>query len=174
MKTTSLARVEATAAPDHGYSKEQAARFLGVSARQVQRLAAAGQIHKRTLPKAPGEKTPAVVYSRRDLEALKRGEIQAKPATVVGGSKAHESIVTAGAAEFLNHVAAALALPAVSGPNPWLTIPEAAKASKLPAWFLRERAPQMAKRGEAVNVGRGEKPRWRILESSLKRPLLAN
>lgn len=165
MKTTAVA---AAAAPIDGLSKQEAAGLLECSVRNVERLAAAGQIRKITLPKAPGEKTAPVVYDRRDLEAVKRGETEAKPATVVGGSKAQTTIVNAGAAEFVAHVAAALALPPAEPPKPWLSISEAAAFSGLPAAFLRARAPELARAGAAVNVATGSRPRWRILRKNLE------
>jgi hypothetical protein len=161
MKTKAIvAATAATAAPIDGLTRDQAARFLRVSERQIQRLASAGQIRKKVLPKAPGEKAAPVVYSRRDLEAVKRGENAAKPDNLVSGSKAQTIVNKAGAAV---HLIAAPALP------PWLSIPDASKFSGLPRAFLRARAADLERIGAAVNVATGSRAHWRLLRSALEK-----
>lgn len=50
---------------------DEAAALLGVKPRQLQNRVQDGVIAKRTLPRAEGDKTARVVYSRADIEALK-------------------------------------------------------------------------------------------------------
>lgn len=175
MKTNAMEGA-AVAAIDDGLRKEAAAELVGCSVRQIERFASEGLVRKWTPPKAPNERTAPVVYSRADLLAVKSGakattsgESVAKTARLESGSKAEVNRVLPGAAEILAHIAAALALPAPQSLKPWLSIPEAAEFSGLPAAFLRARAPELARVGAAVNTGRGNSPRWRILRSQLER-----
>lgn len=59
--------------PKEWLSKAHAAKFLGVSLRQIERREAQGAIEKRTLPRLATESTGRVLYSRADLVALKNG-----------------------------------------------------------------------------------------------------
>ena len=52
--------------------KAEAARLLGVHPRQLERRAKQRQIRKRVLPRKATEKAARVVYSRVDIEELKR------------------------------------------------------------------------------------------------------
>jgi excisionase family DNA binding protein len=54
--------------------KEEAAKLLKVSVRQIERRAHQGAIERKHLPKAANEKSARVVFSRADIEALLRGE----------------------------------------------------------------------------------------------------
>jgi hypothetical protein len=49
--------------------KREAARYLRVSLRQVERLAADGVIRKIVLPRQPHESSAKVIYAREDVEA---------------------------------------------------------------------------------------------------------
>jgi hypothetical protein len=156
-------------------TKKEGARLLHVSLRQIERQMAASRIRAHRETRLPHEKTAPVLISRDDVFALRvgkpnyypSGEIAAKPANL-DASKA-QTIVNAGAV--LDKLVAALALPRPAPLKPWLSIPEAAAFSGLPADFLRARAPELERRGEAVNVAAGSRAHWRILRSSLERPL---
>lgn len=163
MKTKAMAAATA-GGPVDGLSKKEAAAFLGCSVRHIERRASEGLIEKFVLPKAASERAAPVVYARRDLEALKRGEIPAKDASVVADPKRPIVVNQAGALDLLlRHLSAAPALP------PWLSIPKASTFSGLSCGFLRARAPELAAIGAAVDVGRGNRPRWRLLRSQLEK-----
>jgi hypothetical protein len=73
-KAPALSQIDST----EWVGKAEAARLLGVHPRQLERRAHQGRITKRVLPRKPSEKAARVVYSRADIEDLKRNPPEAQ------------------------------------------------------------------------------------------------
>lgn len=157
-------------------SKPEAAALLGVATRQIERREAAGNLRKRTLPRAPGETSARVVYSRADLLALKAGapnvyasqnetagrELTTNGQRIDNGSATTALAVGGAPFDFMRTLAAILAARAEPvAPRPWLTLDEAAAASGLPAAWLVKNAEYV----QALDLGahtRGGRWRFRL------------
>lgn len=61
--------------------KEQAAEFLGVSVRTLERFVAAGKLKKG---RSRGKTRPVVVFEKQDLERLKKALEESRPSEVFG------------------------------------------------------------------------------------------
>lgn len=145
-------------------SKQDAARLVGISIRQLERRESQGYIRKHVLPRRAQQKTAPVVYLREDCEALKEGRAQSYGETVRSSraKTAGEPLATLPAPDeasvptalaprapqaaananwdaFCRAVATAIA--PREEPKPYLTIREAAEYSGLPVAYLRRMAP---------------------------------
>lgn len=144
--------------------KSDAARFLGVSPRQIERRAAAGMIRSRRESRRPDQTAAPVLFSREDLLAIKAGAPNyhpvVEPATPASESKLAVLPAPAAGLERL----AQLLGPAPAAPKPWLTLDEAAEYSGLPVRWLRSAASEG--RIVAVNVGL-KRPRWLVSRDAL-------
>lgn len=156
--------------------REDAARILGVSVRQVEKRASQGHIRKRTLDRLAHERTARVEYLREDVDRLRSGVlpnhgtvVREKPKPASAGLIDEKTALTpaspqmAGNAswqEFCRAVAGAIA--PRPEPKPWLTLREASEYSGLPVGYLR----RVAARGDfgAIDVSfEGSKKRaWRF------------
>lgn len=142
-------------------TKPDAAALLGVATRQIERREAAGQLRKRTLPRAPGETSARVVYSRADLLALKAG---APNEYAADNGTPTTALAAAGVPfDFVGAFASALAAlkPDAPAPRPWLTLDEAAAASGLTARYLLANVDYL----QALDLGahtRGGRWRFRL------------
>jgi hypothetical protein len=164
-------------------SKADAAAFLRVSSRQIERRAAQGYVEARRLPRRPTERSERVVYSRVDLEAIRDGkpnqhgipddsvDNSAKPTGAVEISPVQPAKAAAlahtappGAWETLAGAFAARFAPAAPVP-PWLTLREAAEYSGLPASWLEREA--RAGNAFALNVGSAKRASWRFSRNAL-------
>lgn len=156
-------------------SKPDAAALLGVATRQIERREAAGQLRKRTLPRAPGETSARVVYSRADLLALKAGtpnEYDADNGRATDGQRTGNGLPTFETNAlairnsvmdelFRNYFAAREPAAPPAPAKPWLTLSEAAEASGLPAAWLVKNAEYV----QALDLGthtRGGRWRFRL------------
>jgi hypothetical protein len=164
-------------------TKRDAATFLGVSTKQVERREAAGQLRKRTLPRAPGETSARVVYSRADLLALKAGApneygtplaaiMQGAPAQTarVSQNETHAlatSRVDSFAAALFAHFEAGRLSAAPSVVRPWLTLDEAAAWSGLSRGYLLRRAREGAPFALDQSDG-GTRAAWRFSRAGLE------
>lgn len=158
--------------------KLNAAEVLGISARQLERLAAKGQIETQLTARERGRGKLAL-YARADLEAILAGHpnshavpvdqeadgnapagaLQLNPAQPAAPAVAvRKTGGEAMAVSFLQQLAASFAPAAPC--KPWLTLAEAAEYSGLPAAWLRRQA--RAGAACAVNVGSPASPRWRF------------
>lgn len=151
--------------------KEDAAKLLGVSIRQLENLAALGRISKMRLPRQVNERSARVLYSIEDIDAIKAGKPRLPdPAEAAPAAVPERAIVKNGADPFAGlaaHLAAiARAFPPPTAERPWLTLAEAAEWSGLPAAWLLAQA--RAGADFATNVGTGKKARWRFNRASLK------
>lgn len=174
---------------DHDWlPKEDAAALLGVQVRQLEKRSSQGFIKKRILPRALTERVAPVRYSRRDIEAFKRGQPNrtesaadpkpngkpappAKTPAVALTVRENTPAAVPAASEPLAVLAAHLArLSAAYAPppaaKPWLNVTEAAEFSGLPAAWLLAQARSGAIR--AVNVGKGSKEFWRFNRDGLR------
>jgi len=174
-------------------SKSAAARFLGVSERQIERREQQGYIEKRVLPRDPHESMARVEYSRADLEALKAGKPnmyarevsniidRSRPVNETGklGDLAHPLSQTAlairgrpagvdGFAALAAHLARLSAAYAPAEAVPWLSLRDAAKYSGLPRRYLLDAARDGALFARDVSVG-GARSRWMFNREALGR-----
>ncbi len=148
--------------PSQWVPKLEAAKIINLSVRQVEHLAAKGELRKRTLPKALSERAARVAYYRPDLE------------DILSGNRKNPAVPFAPAAA---PPAGVLALPAAlidalrerrepaPAPKPWLSLADAAEWSGLPASFLLAKA--RAGAAFAVNVGQGSRDFWRFNRDAL-------
>jgi hypothetical protein len=151
---------------DEWLDKQQAAKFLGISTRQIENHAQFGRLAKRRLPKKPSERAARVVYDPADLAALKAGAPQGETALAVMRSApaaARPSGIVAIPVEVLDILRERREPP--PEPKFWLTPDEAVAASGLPREFLVAQARSGAFR--AVNVGRGKREFWRFNREAL-------
>lgn len=146
-------------------TKQQAAVFLNVAEKTIERMAARGQIHK-SIRKRPGL-PPLCVYHGEDLSKLKAEEQRRTSFAIppldpfVRALNAIVDRVTAPPTQ--------LALPAPAGapegplqePH-FLSLKQAREVSGLPPLVLRQ---QFIERGRALRTGRG----WRISRADLER-----
>jgi hypothetical protein len=158
-----MTETTAAAAPAMWISRQEAAKRLKVSERQVERLVARGAIAKRRLAKEPWQKTPTLLYSAADVKRFLEGErnSSANPLPARPGPNGGE----------LAGILATMAR--ASGEQrlkPWLSLREAAEYSGLPMAFLAHAAE--TGRIDAVNVSLGEKQkRWFFVRKALREPL---
>jgi hypothetical protein len=158
-------------------NKKDAAELLGVNLRQLERRVAAGQVQKQVVERKPWQRASPVVFSRKDIEAILRGEpnqyarvvkqTAAAPepaaeqveetAVAVNGAPAHPPAAAPGLPwrELAVHLAAIASQKVTE--KPWLSLTEAAQYSGLPLRWLRDRAKAGAI--PAVNVG-VKRERW--------------
>jgi hypothetical protein len=144
--------------PSQWVPKLEAAKIINLSVRQVEHLAAKGELRKRTLPKALSERAARVAYYRPDLEDILSGN-RKNPAVPFAPAAAPPAGVLALPAALIDALRERRELPAPA-PRPWLTLTEAVEYSGLPAsWLLAQ-----ARRGVpwALNVGQGIKAHWRF------------
>lgn len=166
-------------------SKSEAAAFLGVSPRQIERREAQGYLTKRLAERRMGESVARAEYSRADCEALKaeKPNIYARevlPELVVsqksdipanGAGKALAVVTAPGLVGAPAHVAAfwqslyAAATATPPEPKPWLTLAEAVEYSGLPAAYLVAAARKGTFR--SINVGTGAREFWRFNREGL-------
>lgn len=160
-------------APDYAFSKEEAARILGCSTRNLERLAAGGQIRKWLLPKQPSERTRRVVYDREDVQRVARGEkLPAAPDERPAAAREENLPALAkpiNPARVVRQLEKAITR-ALARPQPWQRLRGAAKASGLPVPVIRAMLPALAKDGNAVRVA-GSRPHWIIRVAALDAPI---
>lgn len=166
--------------------KLEAAKFLDISPRQLERYAARGNVETQVHAREHGRGRQAL-YARVDLEAIAAGHpnSHAVPiteeedgngsaeasrvnpsqpvSTAVAGRKTGGEEIAAGILQRL----AANFVPAAPE-RPWLTLAEAAEYSGLPAAWLRRQA--RAGAACAMNVGSPAAPRWRFSRELLRIP----
>lgn len=170
-------------------TKQEAAKFLKVSIRQVERREAAGYLEKRVGERGPMDRAGAVLYSRADLEALKAGkpniharEVREEAANPKPIRDAENAVALRGQEPNSGQIArvtssevlkslAELITAARSGPplepKPWMTLAEAVEYSGLPASWLLARARDGVK--WAIDVGQGgARQFWRFNREGLK------
>jgi hypothetical protein len=177
----------AVTAADAWVPKQEAAAFLGVSVRQLERLAARGYCEVETRGRDRGRGKMAV-YSRVDLLAYKAGSPNqhavpvesvdpaaggapqspaGSPLALVRSPKGGDDVRSV--ALYLAQLVAGATAAAPAPARPWLSVEEAAEFSGLPAAFLRRQA--AAGVPWVVNVGTDERPRWRFNRDALARPI---
>jgi len=158
---------------DDWIAKQAAAKLLGVSVRQIENRAARGEIEKRVLPKAAGERAARVEYSRPDVERIRAGAprvaasngvtitalVPARPSAVRRAELPAPADPFAGLAAQLAAIAAAF-----PAPGKWMSLKAAAEYSGLPARYLvgQARAGQL----RARNVG-VKRERWMFTAEGL-------
>jgi hypothetical protein len=168
--------------------KAEAAAYLGVSARSLERHEGKGFIEKRVRRAGPLERTNAVEYSVADLEALKRGApnvhareiepdgynkivINDAPAsndtgkTTAVAKRDNGALAGAGLAQLVSYFEWLRAQNEPPAVKPWLTLAEAVDYSGLPAAWLVAQARSGGVR--AVNVGTGAREFWRFNREGL-------
>jgi hypothetical protein len=148
-------------------SKADAAAFLNVSPRQIERRAAQGYVETRRLPRRPTERSERVEYSLADLAAIREGRPNQhgipEPAGDNAAGDPPEPVAksTALARRGLEFDWKAIeGLLAPRPPKPWLTLDEAVMFSGLPkGWLMRE-----ARKGSplALNVGSAKRASFRF------------
>jgi hypothetical protein len=163
-------------APDW-LGKADAAAYLGVGVRQIEKREARGQIEKRVEPRKSNQSASTVLYARRDLDAIKHGVPNQYGVPVPDKPPARTlALATTQKQTMPAHVETGRpGLPPVFLPDPlprpvkpWLTLAEAAEYSGLPEAFLARLAKEGAK--IAINVGAGKKnARWRFNREALGR-----
>lgn len=150
-------------------TKQEAAELLGVSIRQVERLAARGLIRKRYLKPGEGRKYGCTQFQRAAVVSIDREREQAlvktasDSATSVAVVPVGQSQATAWSAlaEHLAKLSAAYPTPKREWPA-WLTFEEAWEYSGLTAPYLEG----FLRDGLIHCIGRGRKT-WRIQRASL-------
>jgi hypothetical protein len=125
-------------------TKDDAAKRLGISARQIERLAAAGKLRSRSL-RLQGERSNRTVYAEADVDAA--GTPQAVQLANPGNAFM-ELLLTR--------------LQPQAAPRAWLTLEEAAEHSGLPASELKH----LIRSDEIFTLGRRRETR-RIQRASL-------
>jgi hypothetical protein len=182
-------------APDAEWlTKRDAARFLGISNRQLERRAYEGYIAKRFLPRKPTDRSQTVEYKREDLVALKAGapnmsavvrkEPKAKVLPKPNAAYTEPAQPAASAALAVVHDAPrngdpwdalaaklaglAAAFPTAAPAKPWLTLDEAVAWSGLSRAYLLRRA----REGWAAAVDQSAgaaRQQWRFNREGLAR-----
>lgn len=160
--------------------KIEAAELVGLSVRQLERLAQRGYVQVETHARARGRGKMAV-YNRRDLDAYNAGApniyavpvaeklpVSNEPAAGTALVKATKPTAPA-APDFLPAMAFMVDQLAAGRPveRPWLTLPEAVSYSGLPEAYLRRAARSGA--SFVLNVGSNVAPRWRFSREGLGR-----
>ena len=164
-------------------SPADAAAFLGIKPRQLQRREQNGYLTKRTLPRQPTESVGRVEYLREDLEALKAGKpnvharvVPAKDADQTTTNRRSTALAVSApglhnappevSVFWRSFYEAATAMP--PAPRPWLTLDEAVEYSGLSRrWLLKEAeagqgAIEIRDMGKHARGGR-----WRFLRDDL-------
>jgi hypothetical protein len=157
--------------------KARAAELLGLSVREVERMAQNGRIQKRYDKPGPGRRYGCVLYREADVLAIEEerevgihnsGGAQAKqnlltllPASQVG-PRAVEAQVDAWGALTAHLAKLSAAFPTPTNRKAWLTLEEAAEHSGLPVAKLTE----LVSSEVVYAIGRGPKT-WRIQRASL-------
>jgi hypothetical protein len=153
--------------------KNEAATFLGVNIRAVERLSRQGIIQRKYLPRRANERQARVIFSQADLNAYRakgegpaRDPVSKQPnALPQAGSTA---LVTTAQADFFTGLAAHLAKLSAAFPPPrkewplWLSFDEAIEYSGMRPAKLEEEI----RAGTIVADGRG-RGTWRICRASL-------
>lgn len=172
--------------------KRDAAAFLGISNRQLERRAYDGYIAKRFLERKPTDRSQTVVYKVEDLRALKDGapnvtpvvraapkrkrrKREQSPLALVPAAPASYDAAPAPHADSLAALLAHLGAGQPPAPvKPWLTLKEAAEYSGLPASYLIALARKAVYRPDgrpdvAINVGTDRRASWRFSREGLAR-----
>jgi hypothetical protein len=168
---------------DEWITKEEAAKMLGVSTRQIERLAARGLIQRRYIKPGKGNRYgqtqvqgAAVLTMTKERQAAMRGDSGdgSTRVAVAPAARSQTALATNAQADFFTGLAAHLAKLSAAFPppakNPWLTLDEAAEFSGLTkAWLLEQAAsvvPMLAIRDMGKHARGG---RWRFFRGDLER-----
>lgn len=148
--------------------KDEAAKLLGVSVRQLEHRATRREIRKNVLPRQRNERTARVQYSVEDIKAILNHRPNHYPAPPTAISSARREPIAGLAAGYVAEILRSLPTPPPPAPppvlRPWLTLDEAVAYSGLPKGWLLRRAFEGAP--FAVNCGR-KRASWRFNRDAL-------